>query len=79
MKEKLVAIAKECIEQGPGFAQENVVLREAFKQIGLRREDLAQQQKLLTIWHDLFRDGTFSWGFDIDNPSSPFFHIADRS
>ena len=74
---ELLDIAKECIDQGPGFAQETVVLRQAVERLGIER-DLKQQQRLLTYWNDLFRDGKLSWGFDIENPSGPFFHFAER-
>jgi hypothetical protein len=77
LKSALLAIAKECIDQGPGFAQEPVVLRDAAQRL-INNSDLKEQQRLLTAWHDLFRDGALAWGYDIDNPSSPFFHVADR-
>lgn len=76
MRTALLDIARECIQQGPGFSQETVVLRQAAER--LRLEDLAQQQRLLTAWQDLFREGILSWGYNIDNPASPFFHIAER-
>ncbi len=76
LAEKLLGIARECIDQGPGYAQEPVVLREAAEQLQIR--DLKEQQRLLTTWNDLFRDGWLAWGYNIDNPSSPFFHIAER-
>jgi hypothetical protein len=33
---------------------------------------------LLTAWHDLFRKGILAWGFDVDNPAAPFFHLSER-
>ena len=41
------------------------------------RIDLDLQQAILTCWHDLFRDGALSWGYDLDNPDPPFFHIPE--
>ncbi|MEX1039404.1 MAG: hypothetical protein WDZ51_02155 [Pirellulaceae bacterium] len=76
-EKKLFDLASECLTQGPGYAQETVVLREAMDRFGVDR-DLKEQQKLLTAWHDLFHKGTLSWGYDIDNPSAPFFHVAER-
>ncbi len=73
----LLELAQECLSQGPGYAQENVVLREAMERLSLGEQDLKEQQKLLTAWHNLFREGKLSWGYDIDNPSSPFFHIVE--
>jgi hypothetical protein len=77
LKQALLEVAKECNDQGPGFAQETVVLRQAVEQLQIQN-DLKQQQHLLTAWHDLFREGTLSWGYDVDNPASPFFHFAER-
>jgi hypothetical protein len=77
LKDKLLTIAKTCLDKGPGYAQEYVVLREAADQLKID-SDVKQQQQLLTCWHDLFRDGILSWGYDIDNPTSPFFHVSAR-
>jgi hypothetical protein len=74
LEEVLLRIAADCIEQGPGFAQESVVLREAAEQLHLG-QDLKAQQRLLTAWHELFRCGRLSWGYSVDNPSAPFFHL----
>jgi hypothetical protein len=30
---------------------------------------------LLTAWQNLFRNGQLSWGYDVENPSAPFFHL----
>ncbi len=38
----------------------------------------AEQQLLLTIWGDLFREGIIAWGADIDNMNPPFCHLTDR-
>jgi hypothetical protein len=73
----LLRIAEEHIAQGPGFAQEGVVIREAATRLGIAG-DTMREQELLTCWHDLFREGKLSWGYDIDNPSSPFFHKPHR-
>jgi hypothetical protein len=72
--ELLLRLARECIEEGPGFAQETVVLRKAAEQLGIG-DDLRRQQRLLTAWQDLFRSGRLSWGYNVDNPSAPFFHL----
>ncbi|MGH7171465.1 MAG: hypothetical protein ACRELF_12170 [Gemmataceae bacterium] len=33
------------------------------------------EQLILTCWHDLFRLGWLSWGYNLDNPDTPFFHV----
>lgn len=77
LKAWLIEFAKECVAKGPGYAQEYSVLREAAERLGING-DLKKQQELLTCWHDLFREGVLSWGYDIDNPTSPFFHFSER-
>lgn len=73
--EKLILdVAREFYDRGPGWAQESVVLREVGKRLGVA-QDLDRQQAVLTCWHDLFRDGSLSWGYDLDNPSRPWFHF----
>ncbi|MGA2442162.1 MAG: hypothetical protein ABSH08_14500 [Tepidisphaeraceae bacterium] len=74
IQETLLEVAKQCANQGPGFAQESVVLREAAGRLNISR-DLSAQQRLLNAWHDLFRIGKLYWGYDIDNPGQPFFHF----
>ena len=73
----LLQIATEFINEGPGYAQQTVVLREAVARLQVG-QDVKKQQLLLTVWHDLFREGKLSWGYNIDNPDAPFFHLAER-
>lgn len=71
-RKMLREIAIEYAEKGPGYAQESVVLRNAMERI--RPVTLRDQQMLLEFWQELFEDGTLSWGYDLDNPSRPFYH-----
>ena len=73
LKQQLLKVVDECLAKGPGYAQEGVVLREVADQLNFL-DDLRKQQALLTLWHDLFKEGVLSWGYDIDNPNAPFFH-----
>lgn len=77
IKHELERLIDECLAKGPGYAQEGVILRQAAERLHLRG-DVGGQQRLLTCWHDLFREGTLSWGYDVDNPNAPFFHRAQR-
>ena len=72
LKDELRRIVEQCASQGPGYAQEGVVLREARRILG--PQTLDQEQKILEAWHGLFLDGQLGWGFDLDNPGPPFFH-----
>jgi hypothetical protein len=35
------------------------------------------EQAILTQWQELFRTGLLAWGFDLNNPNPPFFHLTD--
>ena len=81
LKALVFETAKELFQRGPGWAQERAVLHEVFEKIGGRlptgRYD-ELQQRILTCWHDLFLSGELSWGLNLDNPNSPFFHVPVR-
>jgi len=71
-------VARDSASQGPGWAQEGVVLRAIGDQIASGhggRLDLQIQQVILNAWHDLFLQKKLAWGYDLDNPSFPFFHV----
>lgn len=73
VEDTILELARDACAKGPGFAQESVVLREARKR--LQPESLEEQQKILTVWHRLFAEGKLAWGYNLDNPGSPFFHM----
>lgn len=72
--EGLLSIASQHVLRGPGYAQEGVVLRQARNEFGPKT--LAHEQRILEAWQRLFIDGELSWGYDLDTPSAPFFHLA---
>jgi hypothetical protein len=70
------------VERGAGYAQQKPVLDAVAQKYGgnmWTRLDLDLQQAILTCWHDLFREGILSWGYNLDNPDPPFFHFPVRS
>jgi hypothetical protein len=73
LEETLMDLAHQCLAKGPGYAQEGVVLREAYARF--RPRTLEEQQRILDAWHGLFMAGKLSWGYDLDNPGPPFFHL----
>jgi hypothetical protein len=82
LKKKVLEAARQCATRGPGYSQQRTVLDEVASATGgdmYTRLDLDLQQAILTCWHDLFLEGTLSWGYDLDNPDSPFFHIPART
>ena len=68
-------------EQSPQNAMQNMqsnsVLRAAVERLGIARDNVSEQI-LLTEWHELFRTGHMSWGFNISNPGPPFCHVTTR-
>ena len=81
LKQKVLEAARNCAVRGPGYAQQRPVLDEVASEFGggmYARLDLEIQQAILTCWHDLFREGALSWGYDLDNPDPPFFHIPEN-
>ena len=70
---------QEAAEKGPGWSQESVVLRDVrarLAQAGGFGLDL--EQAILDAWHDLFTERKLSWGYNLENPGSPFFHIRSK-
>ncbi len=45
---------------------------------GLQRSP-SLETEILTQWHELFRTGYLAWGYNLDNPSAPFFHITNKA
>ena len=70
----ILRIANEQYREGPAMAQESIVLREAEKEMRASG-DVRLQQQILNCWHSLFQTGKLIWGYDINNPSHPFYHF----
>jgi hypothetical protein len=77
LRDRVLRLARELALKGPGWAQQSAVLRGIVSELG-DPENERTEQLILTCWHDLFRDGELSWGFNIDNPNAPFFHVPVR-
>jgi len=56
--------------------QQGIALSEAAQRLGIRgnRRD---EQALLTLWFDLFRNGQLAWGLNLANQNPPFCHLTD--
>jgi len=77
----LKAIADLAARFGPhGGLQTIGVLSEAAQKLAAPGNRLSrdEDQALLTAFYDLFRSGHLSWGFDLANPSPPFFHLTEQ-
>jgi hypothetical protein len=84
LKQRVLEVARQCAQRGPGYSQQGPVLDEVARVVGGGNAyagfsvELELQQEILTCWHDLFLDGTLSWGYNLDNPDAPFFHVPER-
>lgn len=56
--------------------QTNMIFSEIGRRIKLGGHN--SEQTVLTVWNDLFRNGYLSWGFNLNNPNPPFFHLTER-
>jgi hypothetical protein len=45
---------------------------------GDSRLTLYEEQALLSVFHELFRSGHLSWGWNLSNPDPPKFHITGQ-
>ena len=80
IKNLVLETVTEFAGNGSGWSQEGVVLREIrdrFLKKAQQPPDITSQQAILNAWHDLFMEKKLAWGFDLDNPNSPFFHVRD--
>jgi hypothetical protein len=78
IREMVWGVAREAASLGSGWAQEGFVLRTIRDRINggnTGRPDLRLQQMVLNAWHDLFVEKKLVWGYDLDNPGAPFFHV----
>ena len=76
LRDLVYNVAKELSGRGPGWAQQKAVLWEVMNRQNASGDEKLEQQ-ILTCWHDLFRIGRLSWGYNIDNPDAPFYHIPN--
>ena len=77
LRNLIYQVAQELFRKGPGWAQQRAVLTEVAGKVGGETADERIQQSILTCWHDLFRSGRLSWGYNIDNPDAPFYHVPE--
>lgn len=73
IEREMWGVINSALAIGPGYAQEGYVLRTTWEKLGKPNTDKEQQQ-ILDVWQGLVRDGKVVWGYDIANPSAPFFH-----
>ena len=67
-------------ESGGASLQQGTVLSAVHQSLRptLQYGNPALEEMVLTEWHDLFRTGFLSWGFNLSNPNPPFCHLTNR-
>jgi hypothetical protein len=78
LREALFQVIADYSERGSEF-QSRTIIREAAQKLEIRGcGPLAQEQALLTFFHDLFRTGYLAWGHDLRNSDPPFLHLTEQ-
>src|SRR6266566_7155794 len=77
IRSTLLQVVSEYASYGSQF-QQGVVLQKAAQKLGIYNGRIEDQQALLTMWHDLFRNGQLAWGYNIGNPDAPFCHLTEQ-
>jgi hypothetical protein len=77
IREVLLACVNEMeAKREGGNLQQNTLLRQAARQLVAVHGDHEMEQAILTQWHELFRTGLLAWGYNLNNPDPPFFHLT---
>lgn len=82
VRQKLLEIVKNQIERNKRSTissnlQSGVILREIANHFGITHNP-TYEQMILSEFQCLMNTGYFAWGYDLANPSPPFFHITDQ-
>jgi hypothetical protein len=60
-----------------GSMQQNTLLNAARDRLGMLYDHHPWDTVVLTQWHELFRTGVLAWGFNLNNPNPPHFHLTE--
>ena len=71
----MIDVVSELSKSPDPNLQTGPVLNEVVNRLGIRL-DLEGEQAVLTLWHDLFRSGQLSYGYNISNAHPPFCHVT---
>lgn len=78
MKQALLEAVEAASLRDPSHFQTGVILGQVADNLHIRN-NLKAEQALLTMWHDLFRQGMIAWGYNIQNSQPPFCHLTDQA
>ncbi len=73
----LLEVVEEHAADTRSSLQSNSVLKEASQRIKATYGSV-EDQALLTLFYDLFRNGLLSWGSNLNNTEPPFCHVTER-
>jgi hypothetical protein len=74
LRNDLLQVIRDSAEGPAHSLQTNSVLGKFHSQF----QNVEREQALLTLWQDLFRTGYLAWGYNLDNPNPPFFHLTEK-
>ena len=77
MRQALLEAVNAASRRDASNFQTSVILGDAVDRLRIR-DNLKEEQALLTMWHDLFRQGIVAWGYNIRNSQPPFCHLTDQ-
>lgn len=77
LRNVLLEVAAASFEQGVGYFQQTVILKETARRLGMDHAGEGACE-LLTAWHRLLAEGLLDPGCDLDNPDLPFLHLTPK-
>jgi hypothetical protein len=76
IRSTILDVIAEQFARYSGNLQSGSVLNDVAGRLQVYSPEL--QQAILTAFHDLFRTGYLAWGYDLANPSPPYFHVTEQ-
>lgn len=76
LRKTMLEVIEEYAKGGPGNFQAGPILKQVAQRCGAKSNE--EQQAILTVWNDLFRNGYLAPGLNLDNPTFPFCHITSQ-
>lgn len=77
IKQVILDIIEETLEKPNQPLQQSSILTESAERLNIK-DNIELEQLLLTEWNSLFRSGYLSWGYNLNNPNPPYFHISAK-
>jgi hypothetical protein len=78
VRAELMEIARKRFSEGMAYSMETVVLRDFRERHPEVEGKLKEEQVVIECWQDLFLKGVLVPGWDLENPSLPWFHVPKR-